>query len=558
MNGNMQDPKTICQRWSKMTGDRAPWDGIWQEVSDYAVPRKVPQRVANNTTGIGSNAANRLYDVTAIEAVSILASGHSSAITPAGTQWFAWEAPDSIKSDEADAWYNDCSEKARNLLAQSNFHTMLNEAFEDRAGFGICCLGAMPSATRTITFQAHPVGCFCLEEDVDGDVDTVFMRRPYSIRQLVQQFGEEVVGKNTVLGKAWEDWKSKGYDSDHSVIHAVFPRLERDSSKMDALNMAFASCWVAEEGQSMLLESGFEELPFCVSRYLKHSGSRQQYGYSPFEQVRAAVIGANRTKQILQVVGQKLAVPPILVPDNLVGNVDTRPGGKTIFKASSGVLPKEWLSGGNPQGMAEELEDDRKSIRDAYHTDLFRMFVDREKQMTAREVSELAAEKLMPFSPSFTRFTADFQVMMDRIFSIMFRAGVFGEVNASPQAVIVQRGDFREVPPPKVVYQSRVALAIRQAETAAADRLVERAMGLAQMNPGALDNIDMDAYLRTSARNDGVVEKMLRPEKEMQAQRDQRAQAEAQAQQLAQAQQAADAAGKVGVKVPPGMMGGSQ
>jgi hypothetical protein len=232
--------------------------------------------------------------------------------------------------------------------------------------------------------------------------------------------------------------------------------------------------------------------------------------------------------------------------------VDTRPGGKTVFKSTSGVMPKEWLSGGDPRGMQDQLEDARKCIRQAFHTDLFRMFADRQKQMTAREVSELSAEKLMPFSPSFTRFTADFQIMMERIFAILFRAGVFGAVEDIPQAVIVRGREGAEVPPPKVVYQSRVALAIRQAETAASDRLVERAMQLAVLDAGALDNIDVDVYLRQSARNDGVSDHILRSQEDIEAGRQAKAQAQAQQAQLAMAQQAADAAGKVGMKVQPG------
>lgn len=548
----MEDAKSILARWGTMSADRAPWDSQWQEVSDYALPRK--GNISRTESGPGSNSANRLYDTTAIQSVSVLASGHSSAITPAGTQWFAWEAPEEIKSDIADKWYNKCSEKTRKILTAGNFHTMLNEAFEDRSGFGLCCLMALPNAERKISFQAHPVGSFCIEDDADGNVDTVFLRREYSIRQLVQLFSEEVILENEKLAKAWERFKEKGVDSNHFVIHAVFPRIERDATKLDALNMPIASVWVAEAGKTVLKRSGFEEMPLMVSRYLKRSGSKQQYGYSPFEQVKAAILDANKIKQILQVVGQKLAVPPVLVPDNLIGNVDMRPGGKTVFRSSGqGTLPQEWLTNGNPQGMQEQLLDAREAIRQAFHTDLFRMFAEREKQMTAREVSELAAEKLMPFSPSFTRFTADFQVMMEAIFAILYRAGVFGSVKEGtiPQEVIrVLDNGMGEIPPPKVIYQSRIALAIRQSETAAADRLVERAMNFAQVDPSAMDNIDADQYLRQSGRNDGVSDDILRSEKDMQALREARAEAAEQQAQLEQAKTAADAAGKVGMKIP--------
>lgn len=543
----MKDAKTILARWSGMMGERVAWDSTWQQVSDYALPRK--GNISRTESGPGTNTANQLYDTTAIEAVSTLASGHSSAITPAGTQWFAWEAPEDIKTDEADAWYNECSERARKVLGAGNFHTALNECFEDRAGFGLCCLGIMPSPEHVISFQSHPIGSFCIEEDAEGNVDTIFLRRGFSIRQLVQQFGEAAVMENSKLASSWQKFQEKGICSEHPIVHAVFPRLERDASKLDVFNMPFASVWVAEDGKSVLSRSGFPEMPYMVSRYLKRTGSKQQYGYAPFEQVKAAILDANKLKQILGVVAQKQAVPPVLIPDNLVGNVDARPGGSTVFRANGTALPQEWLTNSRSEGLFEELQDARLTIRNAFHTDLFRMFADREKQMTAREVSELAAEKLMPFSPSFTRFTADFQVAMERIFAILFRAGVFGDPKSLPQAVVRRtRAGLVEVPPPKVVYQSRVALAIRQAESAAADRLVERAMNLAQLDPSVLDNIDKDAYIRLGGRAEGVVEDLLVPEEKRDQLRAARAEAQAQQMQLEQAQLAADTANKAGIQ----------
>jgi hypothetical protein len=340
-------------------------------------------------------------------------------------------------------------------------------------------------------------------------------------------------------------------DSQFGVIHAVFPRLHRDDTKGDAINMPWASVWVLDDGKTTLQRSGFTEMPYMVTRYLKRTGSRQQYGYGPYEQARVAVGDAQLLKQILRVVAQKLAVPPLLVPDTLVGNIDTRPGGRTVVRGNGGgMLPQEWLTKGNADGLLEQLLDTRQTIRTAYHTDLFRMFADRQKQMTAREVSELAAEKLMPFSPSFTRFVSDFRWMMERIFAILFRAGTFGAMDDLPEAVVIAEGKRKKVLPPKIVYQSRIALAIRQAESAAGDRMVERAVSVAELVPDVLDNIDTDAWLRGTARNDGVSELWIVSEKRREEIRAARAQQQQQQQQLEQAKLAAEAANKAGIKPP--------
>jgi hypothetical protein len=545
----MEDAKTILSRWGELSGLRSPWDASWQTISDYALPRK--GNINRTETGPGTNSANRLYDTTVIEAAEILANGHSGSIAPAGTQWFGWEAPDDIKTDKADAWYREASIKAAKIMAGGNFYTALNECFVDRAAFGICSMMALPHPQKVITFQAHPVGSYCIEEDAEGNVDTVYRRACYGIRQLVQMFGEDAINANPKLAKSWEKFQSKGHNAEHHVVHGVFPRLNREPGKADKINMPIASVWVAEDGKSVLERGGYQEFPGTVSRYLKRSGRDQAYGYAPFDQVKAAVLTANKTKQIAQVVGQKMAVPPVLIPDNLVGNVDLRPGGRTVFKSGSGAgeLPREWAHTGQPQWLLEQLADERETIRRVYHVDLFRMFADREKMMTAREVTELAAEKLMQFSPSFTLFTADFATLMNRVFGILFRAGVFGLPQDIPAEVIRQTTEGPEVPQPKTVYQSRFALAIRQVQTAAGDRLVERALQVAQVAPEAMDNIDLDAYLRESGRNDGAAEKILRPVKERDAMREARAAAQQEQAQMMQAAEMAKAAGSLGVQV---------
>jgi hypothetical protein len=109
---------------------------------------------------------------------------------------------------------------------------------------------------------------------------------------------------------------------------------------------------------------------------------------------------------------------------------------------------------------------------------------------------------------------------------------------------------FATVPPPKVIYQSRIALAIRQAETAGADRAIERAIVVSQTNPEVMDNYDLDAYARDGARNDGAPESLLRPIEDRDKMRQARAEAIQQQQQLEQAQLAADAANKVGIQFP--------
>jgi hypothetical protein len=541
-----EDAKSILARHGELMSARIPWESGWQTAANLAIPRK--NNITTQERGPGTNSGNRLFDTTAIESVNVLANGHSSEITPAGTRWFVWEAPEDIKSDEADAWYNEASEKAAKILGATNLYTVLSEAYQDRVGFGISNIAAFPHAKNYISFQAHPVRTYCIDEDSEGNVDTVFLEKSYGIRQLEQMFGEEALLKNDKLAASWLDFKTKGKSTQHKMVHAVFPRLQAPTRARDILAMPYASVWVACAEKHVLQRSGYEELPYCASRYLKRSGAGQEYGYSPFEEVLAAILEANKMVEIRRVVNQRKAVPALLLPDGLKGLVDTRPGGKTVFNPQADKLPQEWLNKGDINGLLLDLQDTREIIQRAFHYDLFKMFAQLDKVMTAREVAERASEKLVQFSPSFTRFMADFGVLMERIFNILWRAGVFGKPEELPAAVLRRNQAGKvELPTPRVVYQSRLALAIRQAETAAADRLVERVATVYQIAPDVLDNIDLDAYVRTVGRNDGVPEAILRPKAQVDAMREDRRKAqEAQAKQQ-QMLEAATVAKEMGV-----------
>lgn len=516
---------------------------IWEEIGRFVAPRKhsTSYQTAPNTSNTNQTTP-QVYDNTAIDSAEILAAGHSSAITPANSRWFVWAPVDrfdqkQMQRDEAKRWYNKASQSAYELLGPSNFYAAISECYDDRSAFGVCCLGTFPSKTRGLTFRSVPVGSFVCEENFEGDVDTVFVSRNYKIDQLADTFGMEVVKANRTLNKAYEAYLSKGVNSDHEVIHACFPRpaFVVDTTKSDVFNMPYADIHFVltdrKDGEAILKRSGATSQIYMVSRYLTKSGGTV-YGFSPYENVRASIQDAQKLRRILQVLAQRLALPPLLVPEQLVGNVDVNPGGQTVIP-SSGSAPKEWMAATEPKWLVELLAMNQAAIKQAYHTDMFRMFQERTKQMTVREVSELASEKLMPFGPSFARFTSDFRVTMERVFDLLLREGVFGTEADIPDAVKAPVGkELVGIQSPQTMYQSRMALAYRNQEIGATDRLIERAGAIAQMRPDVLDNLNIDFAIRDSARGDGVPEGVLVPYAEVEAARKQAA-SQQQAQQAA-------------------------
>ena len=542
-------------RYLDMIEDRREVEEWWQEISEKVLPRKSYVTEAND--GFADNAKfRRLVDTTAVDACQTLANGHSSYITPADQRWFYWSAPERVKTDEVEGWYRHCSTLAAMEISSSNFYTNLDEAYLDRSGFGIATFSAWPSRAGGLNVQVHPVNSYTIEESEEGYVDTIYFLIEKGIRQLVLLLGEDNIQKSEKLATSWKEYKMKGRNKKHRVLHCVYPREmdERELGSRESRHMPYGSLYICYESKVVLDNSGFQENPYCSSRYLKHSGRGNQYGFSPAWRSMPVIDQLNFFGKVRNLVAEKQAVPSVLYPDYMEGDIDLRGGGATAFKAGKTAgsyhLPHEWGNQGRYDVTAEEMRHLQEGVKAAFHVDLFKMFaeMDRAAQMTRLEVGERASEKMVQFAPSFTRFTADFQTFMNRIFGILLRQGKFPP---PPDGAIVPDPYTGKpgIENPQVIYQSKIALALQQLQNSGADQMMERALGVSAVAPEVLDNINLDQWIRSSGRNDGVHESLFHESDHVEAIRDARAQQQEQERQLAMAEQAASAAGKVGMTV---------
>ena len=187
------------------------------------------------------------------------------------------------------------------------------------------------------------------------------------------------------------------------------------------------------------------------------------------------------------------------------------------------------------------------------HGDLFKLFAQIERQMTATEASLRQAEKVMQFSPTFSRLTSEYlDPKLRRIFSILWRQGKMPQAPEEIQMVTQDRNVV--VPVPNIAYNNRISLAIKsQQNSAYSEFMAINQMGI-EMNPTILDNLDTDTQFRDGWRNAGLPEDSLRPEEEVEETRQARAEQQAQQQQMEQAQQAAsmvkDASAANGGEIP--------
>lgn len=528
--------ENIISRHNALKAERSTWDTLWQDLADYIMPRK-SQITTRKTEGV-DGFTDDIYDMTAIQANETLAAGQLNYVTPANERWFAYEAPEELKErggDAASRWYQQCTDIAFRELARSNFYLEVHELYLDRGGFGTSILCAEEGKRQTINFTNHEVGTYSVAEDDEGVVDTVFREFELTCRQAVAKFGEANCGKTIQECYADREKTPSNLDKKFTFIHAVFPRgdHERDLKKQDGPNKPIASVYVNMKDKVVVRNAGYDEMPYMVSRFLKWGKSC--YGFSPSIQALPTIKQVNFIEKQMDALAELAAFPRILIPDGLEGDVDLRSGGVTIFdpNAPNAAKPQEWGTQGRYDIGLQRTEVKRKQIEEAYHVPLFKMFAERDKAMTAREVIERVREKLVMFSPTFARMTTELlNPMLERVFGILFRAGKFPE---PPEEVFVLSNGGVSLALPQVSYTSKIALAIKALENESFMQFVEIVAPLVQVDPAVMDAINTDAALKGLAKNVAMPVGWIRTDEEIAAIRERRAQAQ---QAQAQAEQA--------------------
>ncbi|MEG1507556.1 MAG: portal protein [Akkermansia sp.] len=498
----------VMATYNSLKSQRAPWESWWDHLREYVLPRRIGD--TKKMTLPQGEAFDRLYDTTAVEACQKLASGHMSYITPSHEVWFKWSAPDDDGGDEAEAWYNQCSEIALRELSVSNFYTEIHECYLDRVGLGTGSLYVGTGGDGHLLFTNIPCGQFACAENDEGRVDTYYREFTFTLHQAERMFGRKALGPK--VNDMIQDGKDP-YGTTLRFLHVVRPRAQRDRRKATAKNMAYESLYISLDDRCIVEEGGYHEFPYLVSRFLKWGEG--PYGLAPGRLVYPAIHQVQFLNRILDTLGEVAAFPRILELANQIGEIDLRAGGRTVItpEAASLHLPKEWATQGRYDIGMDRLKQKQEEIQRAYYLPMLELWANRTATMTATEVSARENERVRMFSPSFTLFVSDLYPVMCRIFSLLFRMGRFP---TPPRAVLRQApGGEWEVGEPSVVYQSKIALILRRLQSEGIDRSLQRLSMMIQGSPDLGDHVDWDTCFRMSTRFDGAPERMLRPMREV-------------------------------------------
>tara|TARA_B100001057_G_scaffold390071_2_gene397959 strand:- start:3298 stop:4950 length:1653 start_codon:yes stop_codon:yes gene_type:complete len=514
----------LMKRLSSLQNQRKNWESHWQEVADYIVPRKAD--ITKKRTG-GDKRTELIFDGTAIHAAELMASSLHGMLTNASTPWFALRfGDDNFETDDmAKEWLLSVTDVMYQELHRSNLHEAIHELYSDLVTFGTAVMFIDKDENDTLRFSTRHIAECYLAEDEFGRVDTVYREFKMSARAAVKQFGEDNVSQR--IAKTAE---RDPYDQ-VKIVHLVTPRTERIVERLDAINKPVASIYIDPEDKIILSESGFDEMPYVVPRFLKAS-FEHGYGRSPAMTSLADVKMLNKMSETVIRAAQLQIHPPLMVPDDgFISPVRTIPGGLNYYRAGTRdrIEPLN-IGSNNPLGN-DMLEQRRTQIRAAFYVD--QLILGNAPGMTATEVIQRTEEKMRLLAPAVGRLQAELlSPLIDRVYNILARKKAYA---AAPE--FMQNNEI------DIEYVSPLAKAQRSGDVQSAMQLFQFLAPLQQIDPSVVDYIDLDGLASHIIKVTNVPATVVRGQNEVAQLRAQRQQQMQQQQQMEQQAMAAEAAG---------------
>ena len=321
-----------------------------------------------------------------------------------------------------------------------------------------------------------------MDENAYSVVDVAYREMQMTIRQMIQQFGEDAVPDNIV--KLGENEHTKKY----CVIHTVEPNTNHDPESLDPKDRQFISYYILIEGQEAILETtGYKSFPYSISRDTK--SPREIYGRSALMSVLPTIQTLNQMKKTDLIASHMSIRPPALMTDDGAVDINDLQPGKGVVggldpNGNPRVVP---YNSGNRVDIAEgKLNIEQNTIREAFLLDMFA--VNFEREMTATEFMGRQQEQARLLTPLTGREeTEALSPLIEREMQLYSDAGMLPEM---PQELVEAFGEFE----PR--YTSPIANAQKSDEAIGARNTVMAAIELAQAgNTDALKRINGSEYI---------------------------------------------------------------
>lgn len=562
----MQWAQTVKESLEKA---RTPFEALWADIRRNFEPTL--GKALEQGRDLNVEAAKRddeaILNSKVRDVVGRLASGLQSGITNQARQWFRL-VPKGAPSDERMSsatrkMLDNATELLQTTIAGSNVYTSLISLYMRIGQFGTACALLLPDDDTVVRLDVIDEGAYWIGQDRRGRVCTMLRRVEWTVRQLVDEFGEDAVPES--VRKDFEEGRTEEFCR---CWHLVTPAREVPRARRRAFgDFPYASLyWIETEANAdaLLAARGFAYNPIIAPRWSVPTDSAYGLGLGQVALADAKELQALELAKMKVVAAE--ADPPMAAPETMrtQGGVSLNPGAINYFSPgvggqSAGHIPIQPIDQRQKRldAILATIADLEQRLGRLWYEDLFAMLLQIQmgagkRQMTATEVAELASEKIALLGPILTRMNHDlldplvggvYQLChanaLQRINDVigLHQLGVVGLEDEGGDAAArfdtIQAVDDLDI---TVEYQSTL-----HAEQQSATRMtgilhaIEFTGMVANYDQAAMDNLDTDEAVRMAARS-YMEFGIIRDKKDVETIREGRAQVQQQQMQMQQAQ----------------------
>ncbi|MCJ2165608.1 MULTISPECIES: portal protein [unclassified Pseudodesulfovibrio] len=508
--------RSLLTRFKGLEETRQPWVGSWQELTEYMLPRKNSFTAPGpGMTMRGRTGDERIFDSTPMHALELLASSLGGLLTNSALPWFDISVKDRRLGDATAV--RDFLQAARERMVavfnseDTGFQAHVHELYLDVALLGTAVMYVESDNQTVVRFTTRPLGEVYVAESVRGQVDTVYRKYEIPARQAALEWGGACSDE---IRRMAEDRPEEKVE----ILHAVFPRTDRDPRGLGVINFPYASVYLEIRNSHIVEESGYLEMPYMVPRWAKAAG--EIYGRGPGQTALSDTRVLNAMARTALMAAEKMSDPPLMVPDDgFLGPVRSGPGGLSYYRAGSSDRIEPLPVNVDLRATEDMMTQRRESIRRIFLGD---QLSQEGPAVTATEAVIRQSEKMRVLGPVLGRLQTEFlSPLIKRVFRIMLR---MGELPTFPEGLNPEDLEVR--------YTSPVARAQKQYEAQGLAQVMEYLSPLvgAQDAFGIMDNFDTDRMARHVAELFHIPSDYLKAEDMVSESRDQRQQAAGSAQ----------------------------
>ena len=544
-------------RYAEAKSARAPFEPDWKIAAANVWPVQYSMWQSDTPSAIrapDSTLRRTQFDTTGARSLPKYMAILERLLTPQGQRWHGLQPTDKslLKSYRVRSYFDSLTDLLFTMRynPRSQFIRASTEVYASLGTYGTGPLfvgSRAPNALykgKAFKYRARFMRDIFILENADGEIDTVFFRFWYNVRQFKQMWPNEPMPKQMAAEAA----KPTPSDTTYwEFIHIVQPRTDHDAEAFDARRFPFVSSYMCVLDQTYVgKEEGYRSMPYLTPRVSTSSGS--VYGTSPAMRVIAAMGGANTMKKTNLKQGNLAVDPVILAHDDgiLNGEVGLKPG----FVNYGGVnrdgkkLITTLDTASNFRVGEVLLQDERSDIEDAFFVTLFQILQET-PEMTATEVIERVAERASLLSPTMGSLQSEFAgPNIEREIDLLDEMHLLPEM---PPELVEAQGAY------EVVYTSPLAKGMYMEEVSGFARSVEMANTVvaATQDPSHLDHFDFDVALPEIANYMGAQTRWMTSPEKLEAKRGQRQQ-QTEQQQLMQNAPALASAAKTAAEMTGG------